>query len=94
MDTMRRLIYSLLFELDCHQLTELVAPLDARGQSPHCQPEPPKQRVIDLRPSDLLRFKDSTYRIRSVQAYREHWLDEQAAAEWNNGDGYLLNKVY
>jgi len=91
---MRRLIYSLLFELDCDQLTELVAPLDARGQSPHCRPEPPKERVIDLRPSDLLRFKDRTYRIRSVQAYREHWLDEQAAAEWNNGDGYLLNKVY
>lgn len=49
--TMPRIIYSLKFDLGRTpngELTQLIAPLDPGGRSPHCRPCMPKRRVIDL----------------------------------------------
>ena len=70
---MPRIIYSLLFDLRAlgGSKLQLVAPLDAAGQSPHCRAVPPKQRVIDLRVGDFVRHGREAYEITAVRAYRE-----------------------
>ena len=62
---MPRIIYSLQLDLYPNataKLLQLIAPLDAHGQSPHIRPQPPKKRVVDLRPGDWLRHRRLTVR--------------------------------
>ena len=68
------------------QSVQLIAPLDATGQSQHCRALPPKQRVIDLREGDWIRHKGNVHRIVSVRAYREAVVRDGAAV----GEGYVV----
>ena len=74
---MPRIIYSLHFDLEDprkpSRLVGLVAPLDATGNSPHCRPNSPVGRLIDLRAGQQLRHLPSqrVYRIKTIRAYRE-----------------------
>ena len=87
---MPRIIYSLQFDLFPRkpgELAQLIAPLDARGQSPHCKAEPPKQRVIDLRVGDWVRHRSGRYRVQAIRAYRDNFVDDSNVPA---GDGYLV----
>ncbi len=91
---MPRIIYSLFFEL-CPRKTseaveqlELIVPLDAEGQSPHCCAEPPKTRVIDLRPGDWVRHRTGRYRIRAIRTYRDGQIKAETVAD--AVDGYVV----
>ncbi len=89
---MPRVIYSLIFDFRTLSgaTRQLVAPLDAAGQSPHCLPVPPKQRVIDLRVGDFVRHGRNVDEIAAVRAYRE--------ADWPDGatrlaEGYEVRRA-
>lgn len=88
---MPRIIYSLQLDLYPRrpgELLELIAPLDANGQSPHCRALPPKSRMIDLRPGDHVHHKTGRYRIKSVKAYRDATIRAEAAP--HVADGYVV----
>jgi hypothetical protein len=63
-------------------------PLNGNGNG---LPRPPKERAIDLRVGDQVRFDSLWHEVRGVSAYRQHWLtDEQAERCRGDGDrGYL-----
>ncbi len=81
---MPRVIYSLLFDLRTLEAgsVQLVAPLNAVGQSRHCRAVPPKQRVIDLRIGDFIRHGRHVYEVVGIRAYRE--------ANWPEGAKRLM----
>jgi hypothetical protein len=88
---MARIIYSLQFDLrrrHSEELIELIAPLDRRGQSPHCRAIHPKRRVIDLRPGDRLYHGGQIYAVTAIRAYRENVVHEDQAGA--SGDGYVV----
>jgi len=67
----------------------LIAPLDSRGQSPHCRPLQ-KNRVIDLRAGDLIWHRGRCYYVESVEAYREARVDPQGTGNEQRTEGYLV----
>ena len=87
---MPRVIYSLLFTFETPppEIVQLVVPLDRAGQSVNglAKPVPPKQRIIDLRVGDWLRFRDKVRKITAIKAYRD--------GQWERGgdppDGYVV----
>jgi hypothetical protein len=90
---MPRIIYSLQFDLRRQQsdeLIQLIAPLDRRGQSPHCRAIHPKRRVIDLRAGDRLCHDNQVYMITAIRAYRDNFIEQEEAAAGASADGYLV----
>jgi hypothetical protein len=92
--TMPRVIYSLQIDLypsATGELLQLIAPLDGQGQSPNIRPQPPKKRVVDLRPGDWLRHRGRPFRVKAMRAYREHWVAEEQVEERElRLDGYVV----
>ena len=69
---MPRTIYSLQLDLyprATGKLLQLIAPLDAHGQSPHIRPQPPKKRVVDLPPGDRLRHWGRPFRVKAIRVH-------------------------
>ena len=83
-----RIIYSLKLELEPASegsISELVRPLDRAGQSKNITPLSGKSRAIDLRVGDQIGFKDKTFKIRDIKAYRDAKTDVAPGA---TGDGF------
>ncbi len=62
--------------------------LDRDGQSEDCRAVPPKQRVINLRIGDQVRFEDAQHEILNVTAFRETSIEPELLGEIS--DGYLV----
>ncbi len=92
---MPRLIYSLLFTFESPPPTivQLVVPLNRDGQAANglAKAVPPKQRIIDLRIGDWLRFRDTVRKIVAVEAYR----DARWEGDWRtlSPDGYIVREA-
>jgi len=91
---MSRIIHSLKFDLGRTrngEIVELIAPLDSRGQSPHCKAVMPKHQIIDLRVGDDIWHDGSrrSYRVKGVEAYRDNYLDD-ASDETIQSEGYIV----
>jgi hypothetical protein len=92
---MPRIIYSLKFDLGRTPnggIIQLIAPLDPRGQSPHCKAVMPKHRVIDLREGDYVWHEGTkrSYIIKGIEAYRENRIGQQRLAGNPPSEGYVV----
>ena len=90
---MPRIIYSLKFDLEHGpngEITQLLAPLDPHGQSPHCRAVTPKRRVVDLRIGDRVWHRQRSYRIEGIEAYRENRIDEERYEIDPPTEGYVV----
>ena len=90
---MPRIIYSLKLDLGRTprgEIIQLIAPLDLRGQSPHCRAVMPKRRVIDLRVGDRVWHRQRSYRIEGIEAYRENRIDQERLRSHPPTEGYVV----
>ena len=90
---MPRIIYSLKFDLGRTprgEIIQLIAPLDPRGQSPHCEAIMPKRRVIDLRQGDEIWHGRRACLIKGVEAYRENRISKERLRTDPPTEGYVV----
>jgi hypothetical protein len=100
-DAMHRIIYSIYVELEppagdaSGAYEALCVPLKRDGMpggnpsSSNGRPRPPKRRTIDLRVGDQILCMGRWRTIKSIVAYRDGWLTEQAAESSQVVDGYV-----
>jgi hypothetical protein len=72
---MPRVIYELMFVLEgpLPQIVEAIVGLNCHGQCAkgRAKPVPPKQRIIDLRVGDWLRFRNTVRKITAIEALHD-----------------------
>lgn len=92
-----RLIYSLKLNIEPPPKSgpqvscQLIVPLTRAGMSTgrNGRQRRPKTRSIDLRIGDDVMVEGIWRKVLSIEAYREHWLTEEEAANSEHGQGYL-----
>ena len=101
---MLRIIYSLYVDFGVDSFgcrTVAVIPLDRRGMAAprrardrkEGMPRLPNKRTIDLRPADEIRYLGAWWRIESIEAYRDAWINEAKNLRPAGDDGYLYRPV-
>jgi hypothetical protein len=73
------------------EMCQVVVPLKRDGNSAGRSglPRPPKQRSIDLRVGDEVLSNVTWRKVLAIEAYREHLLTEDEAANLTHEQGYL-----